>query len=52
MSRTPGTDRLAIETAIAAAEAWGAVLWDDDDVMFGLSDLRRMLDEGRELPGG
>jgi hypothetical protein len=52
LSRAPGTDRLAIEVAVAMAEAWRAILWDDETIMFDLSDLRRMLKEGKDLPGG
>lgn len=40
-SRKPGTERLVMDVAKVFAERWRAVLWDIENEILDLADLRR-----------
>jgi hypothetical protein len=50
LSSAPGSDKLAIEVAIAFAKEWTAVLWDIETEILDLAELRRLQREGKGLP--
>lgn len=49
LSQTGGTEKLALEFAIAFAERWHSVLGDAHDRLLTLEDMRRALKTGERL---